>query len=139
RHNVPQQDSRQNLTLHTRKALISLKSALPNRAQIHREVSKLGILGLASAYSLLGQFKQADVYFARYKKANGNNATYLNDYGFSMMLRGNLTQAEKLLQRASSEQPGSLTIQNNLAALRRLKANPTGFVGHRPKRGTSSF
>lgn len=48
RHNVPQQDSRQNLTLHTRKALISLKSALPNRAQIHREVSKLGrpVLGL---------------------------------------------------------------------------------------------
>ena len=39
---MPQHDRSQNPPFFTRKALISLSQATPNRAQIHREVSKLG-------------------------------------------------------------------------------------------------
>tara|TARA_B110000285_G_C14862339_1_gene485160 strand:+ start:148 stop:675 length:528 start_codon:yes stop_codon:yes gene_type:complete len=79
------------------------------------------ILGMASTQSMLGQFIQADIYFDKYVAAYGETSAYLNDYGFSYMLRGELSRAEPLLLRAKSLSPNSQTIKNNVKALGLLR------------------
>jgi len=85
--------------------------------------NKTALLGVASSYSMLGQFKQADAYFQMFSETYGETAAYNNDFGFSQILRGNLDRAETLLLRAHSQAPNSVTIKNNLDAIQKLRTN----------------
>ncbi|NVK30422.1 MAG: hypothetical protein HWE20_05435 [Gammaproteobacteria bacterium] len=81
------------------------------------------LLGLASSYSLMGQFANADIYFNNYKTLKGPDSAYHNDLGFSLMLRGELAAARATLEQAIAQAPDSPTITNNLRALKMLEAD----------------
>ena len=84
-------------------------------------VKSQALLGVASSYSLLGQFPKADQYFQQYRDQFGTTAAYLNDHGFSLMLRGNYLEAERQFLKASNRKPNSTTIKNNLIGVRKLQ------------------
>lgn len=93
------------------------------KALKHEPKNRTALLGLASSYSTLGHFKQADVYFKVFAETHGPTTAYKNDLGFSYILRGKLVQAETLLLQAYSQAPNSVTIKNNLDAIQKLRAN----------------
>ncbi len=81
------------------------------------------LLGLASGYSLMGQFAKADIYFNNYQTQHGTDSAYHNDRGFSLLLRGELGAARMMLEQALTQAPDSPTIANNLKALKLLEAD----------------
>lgn len=93
------------------------------KALEHEPKNRTALLGLASSYSMLGQFTQADTYFKIFAETYGQTTAYKNDFGFSNILRGNLDRAEILLLQAYSQAPNSVTIKNNLDAIQKLRAN----------------
>ena len=84
-------------------------------------VKPQALLGVASSYSLLGQFQKADQYFELYQEEFGTTVAYLNDHGFSFILRGDYLEAERLFLKASNRKPNSMTVKNNLMGVRKLQ------------------
>ena len=78
-------------------------------------------MGLGSSLAFLGQFRQSNDIFEKYKSEFGVDLAYFNDYGFSSILEGELVRAEGLLLEARSRDQYSKTINNNLSAIKLLR------------------
>lgn len=74
-------------------------------------------LGLASSYDRLGRFDLAERAYKEVRLLIGENAVYLNNHGYSYMLRGRMKEAARLLGRARQLDPGNPTIENNINML----------------------
>lgn len=74
-------------------------------------------LGLAASYDQLGRFDFADRAYEQLAEMKKNNARVLNNMGYSQLLRGNYSQARKLLNRAQSLDPNLEEVQGNIHLL----------------------
>ena len=78
--------------------------------------------GLAASYDRLRRFDLADQAYAAAIRRGGVTVQILNDQGYSLMLRGDLTGARKKFTRAYELDPGNVTIANNLKLLNGSRA-----------------
>jgi Flp pilus assembly protein TadD len=74
-------------------------------------------VGLAASYDKLRRFDLADQAYAQAIRLGGVTVQILNDQGYSLMLRGNLTAARRKFEQAYSLDPGNPVIANNLELL----------------------
>ncbi|MGY3697445.1 Flp pilus assembly protein TadD [Bradyrhizobium sp. USDA 3240] len=74
-------------------------------------------VGLAASYDKIRRFDLADQAYAQAIRIGGETVQILNDQGYSLMLRGNLSGARKKFERAYSLDPGNPVIANNLELL----------------------
>jgi len=74
-------------------------------------------LGLAASYDHLRRFDLADQAYEHVLQLASQNATILNNAGYSQLLRGNLPSARKFLLKAYELEPDNPIIQNNLRLL----------------------
>ena len=74
-------------------------------------------LGLAAAYDRLQRFDLADTAYSEAEPSLGATAAFLNNRGYSYLLRGDRTEARAHLQRALQAAPRNATVQNNLVLL----------------------
>ena len=75
-------------------------------------------VGLAASYDRLRRFELADQAYSQAFKLQGKpSIELLNNYGYSMMLRGNLKEARRNFLRAYELDPGNPVVLNNLALL----------------------
>lgn len=86
-------------------------------------------LGLAATYDQLGRFDQSDVAYRRVHELTGETSAFLNNRGYSYLLRGKVRPASDAFQRALVLDPGNVVAQNNLLLIRRLAAEQK-LVGH---------
>jgi Flp pilus assembly protein TadD len=75
-------------------------------------------LGLAASYDQLGLFTRSDRAYSQAIKLVGPKPAILNNQGYSQMLRGNKSQAGKLLRKAEAMAPENARIKGNLDLLR---------------------
>ena len=75
-------------------------------------------VGLAASYDRLRRFELADQAYSQAFKLMGKpSIELLNNYGYSMMLRGNLKEARRNFLRAYELDPRNPVVLNNLALL----------------------
>jgi Flp pilus assembly protein TadD len=74
-------------------------------------------LGLAAAYDQLRRFKLADRAYGEALKRIGPTPEFLNNRGYSYMLRGDLRRASEDLSAAAAGDPENEQIRNNLQTL----------------------
>ncbi|WP_198400107.1 MULTISPECIES: tetratricopeptide repeat protein [Bradyrhizobium] len=74
-------------------------------------------VGLAASYDKLRRFDLADQAYAQAIRLGGETVQILNDQGYSLMLRGNLSGARRKFEKAYSLDPGNPVIANNLELL----------------------
>lgn len=74
-------------------------------------------LGLAASYDNLRRFDLADKAYEKVLQLASQNATILNNAGYSQMLRGDLASARRFFLRAYELEPGNPYIANNLELL----------------------
>jgi Flp pilus assembly protein TadD len=74
-------------------------------------------MGLAASYDHLGRFALADRAYEEALRLSGETFEFLNNRGFSFMLRGDARRAAVMLQRAKSMKPSDPVVSNNLAIL----------------------
>ena len=75
-------------------------------------------LGLAASYDRLRRFDLADRAYREAGKYIGNTVVYLNNLGYSYLLRGDLVRARQNFLKAYELDPANPTVANNLAMLR---------------------
>lgn len=92
--------------------------SLAARAATDPAVTTQALLIEAAALDRLKSFDRADAVYRRLFPAIGSTAAFNNNYGYSMMLRGNLTMARKYLLLAQQANSGSPTVTNNMDMLR---------------------
>jgi Flp pilus assembly protein TadD len=73
--------------------------------------------GLAASYDQLRRFDLADPVYAHIKDTYGESVPYLNNYGYSLRLRGDTAGARKEFEKAMRIAPTCQITRNNLAAL----------------------
>lgn len=78
-------------------------------------------LGLAASYDRLRRFDLADSAYRRAEKLIGDRFEYLNNRGYSYLLRGDLDRARGYFSRALEKSPGNVTIENNLEMIRQVQ------------------
>lgn len=71
-------------------------------------------LGLAASYDRLSNFEKADIAYRHIRDEFGESAIYLNNYGFSMRLRGRAKDAQVLFERAQKLSPSNPVIGGNM-------------------------
>jgi Flp pilus assembly protein TadD len=76
-----------------------------------------GWIGLAASYDQLKRWELADRAYAQALKVTGPTAAFLNNRGYSFLLRGDMRRASEDLSRAAALDPTNERIQNNLKAL----------------------
>lgn len=81
-------------------------------------------LGYAAAADHLGRFDNATIGYRRLAKMIPNRPEYLNNVGYSYLLRGNLKQARRYFLLAYEIDPANEVTANNLELLR----NSTGYA-----------
>lgn len=74
-------------------------------------------LGYAASADMLGQFDVSDHAYKQLEKAIGDRVEFLNNYGYSQMLRGNLVRARTIFETALEKDPNNKVTLNNLAML----------------------
>jgi Flp pilus assembly protein TadD len=74
-------------------------------------------LGLAASYDQLKRWNLADRAYAQALKITGPTPEFLNNRGYSYLLRGDVRRASEDLSLAASRDPDNEAIQNNLKAL----------------------
>lgn len=74
-------------------------------------------IGLAASYDRLRRFDLADPAYAQAIRLGGETIQILNDQGYSLMLRGDLSGARKKFMRAYALDPGNPVIANNIELL----------------------
>ncbi len=75
-------------------------------------------LGYAASADQLGRFDNADYAYNHLARVIPNRPEYLNNVGYSYMLRGNLPQARRYFVRAYEIDPNNEITANNLELLR---------------------
>lgn len=86
-------------------------------------------LGYAASSDQLGRFDNSDIGYAKLAKMIPNRPEYLNNRGYSYLLRGDLKTARTYFLRAYEIDPGNETTANNLELLR----NSANFVKRGPE------
>jgi Flp pilus assembly protein TadD len=76
-------------------------------------------LGLAASYDKLKRYDLADRAYAEALSLYGPTPEYLNNRGYSYLLRGDVPRASRLLAEAALQDPDNQQVQANLAALER--------------------
>lgn len=76
------------------------------------------LLGYAASADMLRKFDHSDYAYAKLKPMIGNQVQYFNNYGYSMLLRGELVQARALFLKAYEKDPSNPVTANNLELLR---------------------
>ena len=71
-------------------------------------------LGLAAAQDQLGRFDLADKSYAHLERLVGTTPTFLNNRGYSYLLRGDVQRARRDLDRAAALAPDNPAIKANL-------------------------
>jgi Flp pilus assembly protein TadD len=74
-------------------------------------------VGLAASYDRIRRFDLADQAYAQAIRLGGVTVQILNDQGYSLMLRGNLTAARRKFEQAYALDPTNPVIVNNLELL----------------------
>jgi Flp pilus assembly protein TadD len=74
-------------------------------------------LGLAASYDHLRRFELADKAYEKVLQLGSQNATILNNAGYSQLLRGDLKSSRRFLLRAYELEPENPYIVNNLKLL----------------------
>lgn len=85
-------------------------------------------LGYAASADMLRRFDKADFAYKKLRPVIGNRVEYLNNYGYSQLLRGNLPAARQYFLRAYELDPSNETTANNLELLR----NSAGYQKRAP-------
>lgn len=85
------------------------------------------LLGYAASADMLRRFDKADVAYRKLRPIIGNRIEYMNNYGYSLLLRGDLVSARKFFLKAYEKDPSNPVTANNLELLR----NSVNY----PKRG----
>ncbi len=75
-------------------------------------------LGYAASADMLRRFDKADFAYKRIQPVVGNRIEFLNNFGYSQLLRGNLQSARSFFLRAYELDPSNETTANNLELLR---------------------
>ena len=75
------------------------------------------LIEYAASADMSGKFTLSDRAYRRYEKNFGRNFQYFNNYGYSMILRGNYKKAKKYLLEALRFEPSSIVVRNNLILL----------------------
>lgn len=88
-------------------------------------------LGFAASADMLRRFDQSDFAYRKLQPMIGNRIEFLNNYGYSMLLRGDLVTARKYFLKAYEKDPSHPVTANNLELLR----NSVGY----PKRGAGDL
>lgn len=91
--------------LHFRRAV----EATPGRAEAW--------IGLAASYDQMKRWELADRAYAQALKITGPTSAFLNNRGYSYMLRGNIRRASQDLSAAAALDPENEQIQLNLRTL----------------------
>jgi Flp pilus assembly protein TadD len=76
-----------------------------------------GWIGLAASYDRLKRWELADRAYAQALKLTGPSAAFLNNRGYSYLLRGDVRRASRDLTEAAAKDPQNERILNNLKAL----------------------
>jgi Tfp pilus assembly protein PilF len=74
-------------------------------------------IGLAACYDRIGRFDLADRAYREAAILDGETHIFLNNLGYSQLLRGNPREARRLLERAYAMAPDDIVIRNNIAVL----------------------
>jgi len=80
------------------------------------------LLAYAASADLSGKFSLSEKAYRRYKKNFGVNFQYFNNYGYSMILRGNYKKAQAYLLEALRLEPSSSVVRNNLTLLKKVQS-----------------
>lgn len=75
-------------------------------------------LGYSASADMIGRFDNADRGYSVLAKMIPNRAEYLNNVGYSYLLRGNLVTARRYFLKAYDIDPANVTTANNLELLR---------------------
>lgn len=75
-------------------------------------------LGYAAAADRIGRFDNADIGYGKLAKMIPNRVEYLNNRGYSYLLRGDLKSARQFFLRAYEIEPANETTANNIELLR---------------------
>ncbi|NEY91262.1 tetratricopeptide repeat protein [Tabrizicola oligotrophica] len=76
------------------------------------------LLGYAAANDMLARFDQSDLAYRQLKPIIGNTVVFHNNYGYSLLLRGNLQGARQHFLAAYEMAPDNPHVANNLELLR---------------------
>lgn len=87
------------------------------------------LLGYAAASDMLRRFDQADAAYRTLQPMIGNRIEFHNNYGYSMLLRGNLQAARKHFLIAYEMDPSNEFAANNLEMLRNSVKYPKRSAG----------
>ena len=74
-------------------------------------------LGLAASYDQMKRWNLADRAYAQALKITGPTPEFLNNRGYSYLLRGDVRRASEDLSLAAAKDPENEHIQNNLKSL----------------------
>lgn len=86
-------------------------------------------MGLAASYDRLRRFDLADRAYERAAAAGASRLRYLNNRGYSLMLRGDLVGARRLFEEALRLDPENPSVINNLALLDGSRASVRRLPG----------
>lgn len=75
-------------------------------------------LGYSASADMIGRFDNADVGYKRLARMIPNRPEYLNNVGYSYLLRGKLVPARRYFLKAYDIDPENQTTANNLELLR---------------------
>lgn len=76
------------------------------------------LIGYAASADMLGRFDKADTAYRKLRPIMGNTVIYNNNYGYSLLLRGNLPAARQHFLIAYELDPSNEFAANNLELLR---------------------
>ncbi len=82
-------------------------------------------MGLAASYDRLRRFDLADKAYDQVARLTGENVTYLNNRGYSYLLRGDLPGAHSMFSRAAALDPTNPVVANNLELLNNSRSHVT--------------
>jgi len=102
---------------HFRESRYGLAEVHFRRAVESRKGDAEAWLGLAASYDRLKRFRLADRAYAQAFKISGPTAEFLNNRGYSYLLRGDIRRASQDLSAALSQDPENERIRNNVRAL----------------------
>lgn len=80
------------------------------------------LLAYAASADMSGKFSLSEKAYRQYARYFGKNFHYFNNYGYSMILRGDYQKAQKYLIEASRLYPSSIVVRNNLTLLNRVQS-----------------